>query len=457
MKKVVFSLSLLVLSLSLILGISNVPALAQNSAPTITAIEQIDNTAQQLDLVRQTEAQLNDTIRSLRQENVELEKEITDLKKQQSELVSRLQSLKIQIDSARNNPTQRIRIVENEQELIFTLNDLETEKDTTEEQLSAIEGRIVEKETQLSKNTDLISEAQSNLTIQAETRNRVQSDLANRFVSSLSRYSSYLITFVIITFVFWLVLKVNSKNQSLLTRKIIKILAWLGYLFGVFLMMIFALAGNIALLLSALGLFSAGLAIALQDIITSFVAWILIKLQGYYVLKDIVTINTSQGEVSGVITEIGVLRTAMEQIVGGYALDKERPTGKVIYFPNNLVLKDCFINATRNHPILWHDFNIMITFESDFEKAEKILNDILSSEFNETNKYKLPKADNHFKLFLNIADSGPNFTLVFPAKAGTYRPVLASISAQILKQFHKNKIDLAYPTIRAFGVNQNKS
>jgi small-conductance mechanosensitive channel len=217
-------------------------------------------------------------------------------------------------------------------------------------------------------------------------------------------------------------------------------------------MLIFALAGNIALLLSALGLFSAGLAIALQDIITSFVAWILIKVQSYYLLKDIVTINTTRGVLSGIVTEIGVLRTAMEQIVGGADLDKERLTGQVIYFPNNLVLKDCFVNATRNHPILWHGLDITITFESDYKLAKQVLAKILDTEFGLDNIYKLPKQDNNYRILLNIADSGPNFTIVFPAKAGNYRVVLMNISDKILTEFASQKINLAYPTIRAYGL-----
>jgi small-conductance mechanosensitive channel len=202
--------------------------------------------------------------------------------------------------------------------------------------------------------------------------------------------------------------------------------------------------------------FSAALVVALQDFIASFFAWVVIKARGPYKLTDTIEIPTTQGLMSGVVTQIGFFRTRIREKIGGDSYDREQFTGKTIFFPNNLILKQGFRNFSFDNKILWHPITITVTFESDSDLARKSLEDIIHRQFHYMIDHKDVYLDDVYnlkhiykpKMYLRIANYGPEFTIWIPARLGTFREISEKISLQVLKDFKHNEIELAYPTSR---------
>ena len=213
---------------------------------------------------------------------------------------------------------------------------------------------------------------------------------------------------------------------------------------------------NLSLFFGSLSVLSAALVFALQDFVSCFFSWIYIELTNQYRAEDRIQITSSTRQVSGAVSEIGLFRTRIREQLGGPTLDREQYTGKVITFPNNFIFKYSLSNLTRNHKVIWHTFNITITMESDYKKANRVLEKTL----NETFHHLLLKPERYFddnyedianfrpKVYHNIAASGVEFTIWFGCRVGMLRPVLELYSSTILDTLKKENLELAYNTYR---------
>jgi small-conductance mechanosensitive channel len=107
---------------------------------------------------------------------------------------------------------------------------------------------------------------------------------------------------------------------------------------------------------------------------------------------------------------------------------------------------------------------ITITYESNWQKAEKIIHEILLKETKEftaaarkqqskrTYLYYIPVEPSDGIVYTDIASSGVTFTLRFNVPIGFRRDVATKVSKDILKKFGKEKdIQLAYSTVRVVG------
>jgi small-conductance mechanosensitive channel len=103
-----------------------------------------------------------------------------------------------------------------------------------------------------------------------------------------------------------------------------------------------------------LGLVTAGLTIALQDVILSFFGWfVLVGKHGIHV-GDWVEINGVGGEV----TDIGLMRTTLLE-TGGMA-DKGYPTGRRISFLNSFAIHGQYFNFSTSGQWMWDEIAVSI-------------------------------------------------------------------------------------------------
>jgi len=116
-----------------------------------------------------------------------------------------------------------------------------------------------------------------------------------------------------------------------------------------------------------LGLVTAGLTIALQDVILSFFGWfVLIGKNGVHV-GDWVEINGVGGEV----TDIGLMRTTLLE-TGGLA-DKGYPTGRCISFLNSFAIHGQYFNFSTSGQWMWDEITVSIpTSGRSFDVVERI-------------------------------------------------------------------------------------
>lgn len=125
------------------------------------------------------------------------------------------------------------------------------------------------------------------------------------------------------------------------------------------------------------GLISLVLGFALQAPITSFIAWIYLIFRRSYLVGDRIQIKGFRGDV----VEISYLDTSILECSGDY-LGNDRRSGRIIRFPNSLILKEEIINYSGpSIPFIWNETAVQVAYTSDLQFVERCLLDAAKSDF----------------------------------------------------------------------------
>lgn len=136
---------------------------------------------------------------------------------------------------------------------------------------------------------------------------------------------------------------------------------------------------NLYALAVSFGLISLVLGFALQSPIASFIAWLYIVIRRPYKVGDRIQLEKLRGDV----IEINYLDTAILECSGDY-LQNDRRSGRIIYFPNSIILKSEVINYSGPFtPFIWDETGIQIAYTSDLQFVEECLLEAASSDFDE--------------------------------------------------------------------------
>lgn len=266
---------------------------------------------------------------------------------------------------------------------------------------------------------------------------------------------------ILLVGLYWLIL--NRIRKSLKTwipnnhkiRVATDLTITIGTIFLSFLTITFAFADNLSAFFTFLGLVSTALIFTLQDFVASLFGWFQIKMANLYMTGDEITLHTGTTKYTGKVVHTGIFRTLIKVRRGDDSMDKEQFTGKVVSFPNHLVLKDGLDNSTKNNRVLWHRFSITATFESDPQLTKSILQTIVEKQFQYNLDHDQVSDRSHSKksiykpkIYLDIAPDGNRFTIWFACNVEFYREIINNYSFEILEKFALNDIKLAYPTQR---------
>jgi small-conductance mechanosensitive channel len=145
-----------------------------------------------------------------------------------------------------------------------------------------------------------------------------------------------------------------------------KIVTGLSYLAAA-VVAILAFGGQIQGLTVALGVAGAGIAFALQEVITSVAGWIAISSGGFYAVGDRVQL----GGIKGDVIDIGILRTTVMEI--GAWVNSDQYNGRVVRVANSFVFKEPVFNYSGEFPFLWDEIMVPIKYGSDYHLAREIL------------------------------------------------------------------------------------
>jgi small-conductance mechanosensitive channel len=122
----------------------------------------------------------------------------------------------------------------------------------------------------------------------------------------------------------------------------------------------------------SLGLISLLLGFALQSPITSLIAWLYIVVRTPFHVGDRIQIESFKGDV----VEINYLDTTLWEFGGDY-LVSDLPSGRLIRFPNNLVLQYAVFNYSwKKFPYIWNEIPFHVAYESDLEYVTSVLRDV---------------------------------------------------------------------------------
>ena len=205
-----------------------------------------------------------------------------------------------------------------------------------------------------------------------------------------------------------------------------------------------------------LGLLSAGLVIALQDLIVSLAGWIFIVWRRPFVVGDRVQI----GEIMGDVIDIRIFAFSLLEVGG--PIDAEQSTGRIIHIPNSVVFKEPVTNTHQGLPYVWHEIPVTVTFESDWEKAKKLLSQIVkyyAPDVSEgirrykqsTDRFVISYKNISPTVYTSVADSGVVLTLRYLVDPRHRRASEQEIWESILRAFKPHwDVDFAYPTQREY-------
>jgi small-conductance mechanosensitive channel len=127
-------------------------------------------------------------------------------------------------------------------------------------------------------------------------------------------------------------------------------------------------------LVVAVGVISAGIVIALQDVFRNFAGGILILTGNLYHVGDRIEIGGETGDVM----DIGIMNTTMMELRGWISSDQA--TGRITSIPNGKVITTQVHNYTKDHSFLWDEIMIPITYSSNWKKAKEVMLDIVTRE-----------------------------------------------------------------------------
>ncbi len=127
------------------------------------------------------------------------------------------------------------------------------------------------------------------------------------------------------------------------------------------------------------GLISLVVGFALQAPIASFIAWVYLIFRRSYLVGDRIQIKGFRGDV----VEIGYLDTSILECSGDYLVN-DRRSGRIIRFPNSLVLKEEVINYSGPEvPYIWNETPIQVAYTSDLQFVEECLLEAAARDFKE--------------------------------------------------------------------------
>ncbi|MDE1977013.1 MAG: mechanosensitive ion channel [Elusimicrobia bacterium] len=117
----------------------------------------------------------------------------------------------------------------------------------------------------------------------------------------------------------------------------------------------------------ALGVAGAGIAFALQEIISSVAGWAMITFGSFYKTGDRVQL----GGIKGDVIDIGVLRTTLMET--GEWVKADLYNGRIVLVANSSVFKQPVFNYSGKFPFLWDEIIVPIRFGSDRSLAREII------------------------------------------------------------------------------------
>lgn len=272
--------------------------------------------------------------------------------------------------------------------------------------------------------------------------------------------------FIIFLLVMWILVRVLRRVPERVVKKdedrfyIHKIITYSSRLI-IILVFLYTILGELGSFSAFLGLTGAGVAIALQDVIVSFVAWFFIIGRRGFAIGDRIEVSGVRGD----IVDIGVMRIAVQEV--GNWLSNDVPTGRRVFIPNSFVFKNYFFNYTKPRPFINDEIKLLFTFESDWEKAVEVVRNTARSVMTEflgdkhTTQELLPQdeAFTHWgvglspsfpEVFTRIAESGVELRLVYPTRVPERNKIRDAMNRALLRALKSHpEMTIAYPTSRA--------
>lgn len=204
-----------------------------------------------------------------------------------------------------------------------------------------------------------------------------------------------------------------------------------------------------------LGLLSAGLAIALKDLVTGLAGWAFIMWRRPFDLGDRIQVGPHAGDV----VDRSLFQFTIMEI--GNWVNADQSTGRLIHVPNAKVFTEPLANYVAGFPYLWNELKVLVTFESNWRKAKRLLTEVgadftvdISREANKAPR----RGEQRFLIryrkltpvvYVSVEASGVMLTLRYLCRPRERRGTASQLWERVLDAFNQHPdVTLAYPTQR---------
>jgi small-conductance mechanosensitive channel len=211
------------------------------------------------------------------------------------------------------------------------------------------------------------------------------------------------------------------------------------------------------------GLVTAGIAFALQKVITSLAGYFVILRGNTFSVGDRIVM----GNVRGDVVALGFMQTTIMEMGQPPPVQSADPamwvhsrqfTGRIVTISNSEIFDKPVYNYSREFPYIWDEIKIPITYESDRSTAESILlsavnrhalnRDKLGDHAIEElhKKYQVDPIDVNPTVYYRLTDNWLELTVRFLAPEHGTRHIKDQISREIITALDRAKIGIASGT-----------
>jgi hypothetical protein len=235
-----------------------------------------------------------------------------------------------------------------------------------------------------------------------------------------------------------LVQRLPDPDTRYYARKLVTIGGW----FACVLLVAVVFRDRLGGLAVGIGVASAGIAFALQEVIASIAGWIAISFGTFYAPGDRVQL----GGIRGDVIDIGILRTTLMEL--GEWVASDLYTGRVVRIANSFVFKEPVFNYSHDFPFLWDEIRIPVQHGSDHQQARALLELVLQEVCAETvmhdsrqawqhmvQRYRLENARLDPAVTLVITDNWLEFTLRYLVDYKQRRSTRDRLSTRVIDAF----------------------
>jgi small-conductance mechanosensitive channel len=223
-----------------------------------------------------------------------------------------------------------------------------------------------------------------------------------------------------------------------------------------------------ARLATGLGLVTAGLAFALQKVITALAGYFVILRGQTFNVGDRITMGGVRGDVIALsFTQTTIMEMGQPPAVQGADpaqwVRSRQYTGRVVTVSNARVFDEPVYNYTREFPYLWEEMSVPVPYQADHAAAERILlqvagrHTVQTSELGEgalrdmEERYFVKASDMRPAVFYRLTDNWLELTVRFIAPTHAIRELKDAMTRDILRALAGAGIRIASTTIEIVG------
>lgn len=222
-------------------------------------------------------------------------------------------------------------------------------------------------------------------------------------------------------------------------------------------------------LATGLGLVTAGLAFALQRVITATA--------GYFIILRGKTFNVGDrivmGGVRGDVISLSFMQTKIMEMGQPPSVAQDDPamwvrsrqyTGRIVTVSNDKIFDEPVYNYTYHFPYIWEEMNLPVRYQDNRKAAERILleaaekhgvaeKDLSPEEIEELRRrYGLPVKDVSPRVYWRLTDNWLELSVRFVSPDHGTRDLKDAMSREILERLDEAGIGLASATYEIVGL-----